>query len=65
VNASFGVIVAVGLYFIGVPSPILWGVIAFLLRFVSYFGPLSAGGFPMALAAAIDPGWGMALETLA
>ena len=65
VNASFGIIVAVGLYFIGVPSPILWGVVAFLLRFVPYFGPLIAAGFPMALAAAIDPGWGMALETLA
>jgi predicted PurR-regulated permease PerM len=65
VNASFGVIVAVGLYFIGLPSPILWGVVAFLLRFVPYFGPLIAAGFPMALAAAIDPGWGMALETLA
>ncbi len=65
VNASFGVIVAVGLYFIGLPSPILWGVVAFLLRFVPYFGPLIAAGFPMALAAAVDPGWGMALETLA
>ena len=65
VNASFGVIVAVGLYFIGLPSPILWGVVAFLLRFVPYFGPLIAAGFPMALAAAIDPGWSMALETLA
>jgi hypothetical protein len=65
VNASFGVIVVVGLYFIGLPSPILWGVVAFLLRFVPYFGPLIAAGFPMALAAAIDPGWGMALETLA
>ena len=65
VNASFGVIVAVGLYFIGVPSPILWGVVAFLLRFVPYFGPFIAAGFPVALAATIDPGWGMPLETLA
>jgi len=65
VNASFGVIVAVGLYFIGVPSPTLWGVVAFLLRFVPYFGPLIAASFPVALAAAVDPGWGMALETLA
>ncbi|MGC2222135.1 MAG: AI-2E family transporter [Methylocella sp.] len=56
VNASFGVIVAVGLYFIGLPSPILWGVVAFLLRFVPYFGPLIAAGFPMALAATIRAG---------
>ena len=46
VNASFGVIIGVGLYFIGLPSPILWGVVAFLLRFVPYFGPLIAAGFP-------------------
>jgi len=59
------VIVAVGLYFIGLPSPILWGVVAFLLRFVPYFGPLIAAGFPTALAVAIDPGWGVALGTLA
>jgi len=65
VNASFGVIIGVGLYFIGLPSPILWGVVASLLRFVPYLGPLIGAGFPMALAAAIDPGWSMALETLA
>ncbi len=65
VNACFGVIIAVGLYFIGVPSPILWGIVAFLLRFVPYIGPFIAAGFPVALAAAIDPGWGIALETLA
>ena len=65
VNVCFGVIVAVGLYFIGLPSPILWGVVAFLLRFVPYFGPLIAAGFPTALAVAIDPGWGVALGTLA
>jgi len=65
VNASFGVIIAVGLYFIGLPSPILWGIVAFLLPFVPYIGPVIAAGFPVALAAALDPGWGIALETLA
>jgi len=65
VNASFGVIIAVGLYFIGLPSPILWGIVAFLLRFVPYIGSFIAAAFPVALAAAIDPGWGIAFETLA
>ena len=65
VNATFGVIVAVGLYFIGLPSPILWGMVAFLLRFVPYIGPFLAAGFPVVLAAAIDPDWGTALATLA
>jgi predicted PurR-regulated permease PerM len=65
VNASFGIIVAVGLYMIGIPSPILWGIAAFLLRFIPYLGSFIAASFPIALAAAIDPGWGIALETLA
>ncbi|WP_051335373.1 AI-2E family transporter [Methylocapsa acidiphila] len=65
VNASFGVIVAIGLYAIGLPSPILWGMSAFLLRFVPYIGSFIAAAFPIALAAAIDPGWGMALATAA
>jgi predicted PurR-regulated permease PerM len=65
VNACFGAIIAVGLHFIGVPSPILWGIAAFFLRFVPYIGPFIAAGFPTALAVAIDPGWGIALETLA
>jgi len=65
VNASFGTIVALGLFLIGVPTPILWGLAAFLLRFVPYIGSFIAAGFPIALAAAIDPGWGMALKTLA
>jgi predicted PurR-regulated permease PerM len=51
VNACFGVIIAVGLYFIGLPSPILLGIVAFLLRFVPYIGPIIAAGFPVALAA--------------
>jgi predicted PurR-regulated permease PerM len=65
VNATFGIIVAVGLYLIGVPSPILFGIIGFLLRFVPYIGSFIAAGFPIALATAVDPGWGLALETLA
>ena len=65
VNSCFGIIIAVGLYLIGLPSPILWGIAAFLLRFVPYIGAFIAAGFPIALAAAIDPGWGIALETVA
>jgi predicted PurR-regulated permease PerM len=65
INAAFGVVVTGGLYAIGVPSPILFGILAFLMRFVPYVGPIVAAGFPVALAAAVDPGWAMALETLA
>ncbi|VFU10560.1 conserved membrane protein of unknown function [Methylocella tundrae] len=65
VNAAFGVVVTAGLYMIGVPSPILFGIIAFLMRFVPYVGAIISASFPFALSAAVDPGWAMALETLA
>ena len=57
VNACFGVVIGVGLWLIGVPSAALWGVLAGLLRFVPYVGPLLAAVAPLALAAAVDPGW--------
>jgi hypothetical protein len=57
INVGFGVIVAAGLFFIGVPSPLLWGVLGALLRFVPYVGSILSAVFPLALAAAVDPGW--------
>ncbi len=63
VNAAFGVIIATGLAFIGILSPVMWGVLGALLRFVPYIGaPLSAV-MPLALAAAVDPGWSRLLWT--
>lgn len=63
VNAAFGVIIGTGLAFIGIPSPVMWGVLGALLRFVPYIGaPLSAV-VPLTLAAAIDPGWSRLLWT--
>jgi predicted PurR-regulated permease PerM len=65
INATFGVIAGTGLYFIGVPSPVLWGVLAMLLRFVPYIGAPLAAIAPLTLAAAVDPGWSMVLWTAA
>jgi predicted PurR-regulated permease PerM len=61
INATFGVIIATGLYFIGLPSPLLWGIIAALMRFVPYIGSYVAAGVPILLAAAVDPGWSLTL----
>ena len=63
INSAFGVIIGIGLFLIGVPSPLLWGVLSGLLRFVPYVGAFIAAFFPLALAAAIDPGWSMMLWT--
>jgi predicted PurR-regulated permease PerM len=63
VNASFGVLVGSGLWFIGVPNPALWGILGMLLRFVPYIGPVIAAALPMIVAFAVDPGWSMLLWT--
>jgi predicted PurR-regulated permease PerM len=63
VNTSFGCVIGVGLFFIGVPNPILFGIFTALLRFVPYVGSLISAVLPMALAAAVSPGWGMVVYT--
>jgi predicted PurR-regulated permease PerM len=50
VNASLGAVIALGLYFIGVRSFLLWGVLTVFLRFVPYVGILVAGALPFLLA---------------
>jgi predicted PurR-regulated permease PerM len=62
-NATFGVLIGTGLWFIGVPNPVLWGIMAMMLRFVPYIGPVIAAVFPATLAVAVDPGWSMLLWT--
>ena len=58
-------IVGAGLYLIGVPHPVLWGILGTLLRFIPYIGSWIAALLPVALAAAVQPGWAMAIETAA
>jgi predicted PurR-regulated permease PerM len=64
-NGAFGVVIGTGLWLIGTPSAILWGILAAALRFVPYVGAVIAAAFPLALAVAVDPGWSMLLWTLA
>ena len=63
VNVLYGVPVGVGLWLIGVPNPVLWGMLALVLRFVPYVGPIIAAAFPLALALAVDSGWTAVLLT--
>jgi predicted PurR-regulated permease PerM len=64
-NATFGVFVGIGLWFIGVPSPFLCGALAAVMRFVPYVGAFIAAAVPILLAAAVAPGWTMMLEVAA
>lgn len=65
VNATYGLPMTIGLLAIGVPGALVWGLLAALLRFVPYAGPLISAVFPLTLAFAVDPGWNMVLWTLA
>ena len=65
INVLYGIPVGVGLYFIGVPNPILWGLLAAILRFIPYVGPVIAALGPIALSFAVAPGWTLPLLTIA
>jgi predicted PurR-regulated permease PerM len=65
INVIYGAAVATGLFLIGVPYAVLWGVLAILLRFLPYIGaPLSAVG-PIVLSLAVFDGWQRPLATFA
>jgi predicted PurR-regulated permease PerM len=65
INAGFGGAVGIGLWAIGIPSAFVWGVLAGILRFVPFVGPILGIIFPLALAVSVGTGWSMALWTIA
>lgn len=64
-NASFGLVIGVGLWVIGVPSAPLWGILAMILRFVPYIGAVISAIFPLVLSAAVGLDWAMVIWTAA
>jgi hypothetical protein len=65
VNVTYAIPIGIGLWIIGVPNALLWGLLALVLRFVPYIGPIIAAIFPLVLALAVDPGWTLVLWTVA
>jgi predicted PurR-regulated permease PerM len=65
VNFGLGITVWIGLSVIGLPHPLLWAALAGVLRFVPYVGVWIAALCATLLAAAVDPGWILALTTFA
>lgn len=57
VNGGFGLLVALGLWLIGVDYALLWGFLAGLLRFVPYLGPVIAVLGPFAMSVVQFSGW--------
>ncbi|MCW8085257.1 AI-2E family transporter [Sabulicella glaciei] len=65
INTAYGIVTTGVLLMIGVPGAALWGILAGLMRFVPFIGTPIAAIPPIVLAAAVDPGWTMALWTTA
>lgn len=57
VNLGYGCLAGAALYFMGVPDPVLWGMLAGLLRYIPYLGIWIAAAMPAMVAFAVDPGW--------
>ncbi|TPM24972.1 AI-2E family transporter [Mesorhizobium sp. B2-2-2] len=63
VNIVYGVPLAIGLWFLGIPNALLWGMLAVVLRFVPFIGPVIAAVIPLFLAFAVAPGWSLLVWT--
>ncbi len=64
-NIAYGTVMTIVLWLIGIPNPILWGILAGLMRYIPYIGSIIAALFPVLLAAAVVPGWSIFAITLA
>jgi predicted PurR-regulated permease PerM/methylmalonyl-CoA mutase cobalamin-binding subunit len=70
VNGSVGICIAIGLWSVGkisgtpFPSPLLWGLLATLLRFIPYIGILVASVAPILLSLAVFPHVGSSVATM-
>ena len=63
VNTIYALPIGLGLYVIGVPNALLWGLLTLVLRFVPYIGSVLAAAFPLFLAFSVAPGWSLVLWT--
>lgn len=64
VNTIYGTIFGIGLWLIGVPSAVLWGLLIILFRYIPFVGALIIAVVPFLLAFAVDPGWNMLLMSV-
>jgi predicted PurR-regulated permease PerM len=65
INTGFAICISLGLWWIGIPTPFLWGTLAGILRFIPYIGAFIGMVFPLILAVSVDPGWSMLIWTAA
>jgi adhesin HecA-like repeat protein len=64
VNFGVGTMIWIGLSLVGQPHPLLWAVLAGILRFVPYVGIWIAALCSALIAVAVDPGWALTFLVL-
>ena len=57
VASAYAVIVSLVLWKVGVPQPVLWGLLAGMLEVIPYFGPLVASVLPTIVALSLGSWW--------
>jgi predicted PurR-regulated permease PerM len=65
INAGMGLVIGLGLFLLGVPYALLWGVLIVILRFVPYIGIWIAALLPFAVSLATSSNWWQPLSVLA
>lgn len=50
INAALGLVIGAGLWAIGMPRPAVWALVAFLVNFLPFIGPLLGAGLAAAVA---------------
>jgi predicted PurR-regulated permease PerM len=64
INVGFGAVVTAGLWLLGVPNPLVWGLLSGVLRFVPYAGNVIGALMASLAAIAVSPDWTLPLMTL-
>jgi predicted PurR-regulated permease PerM len=64
INAGYGVMIALGLYLIGLPNALTWGLFAGVLRYLPYVGPWLGAMIGIVLSLAFFDTWTEPLLTV-
>ncbi|WP_374374470.1 AI-2E family transporter [Tabrizicola sp.] len=65
VNVIYAVPIWLGLWLIGVPNALFFGVVTLVMRFVPYIGSAISATLPLLMAFAVSPDWSLVLWTAA
>ncbi len=57
IAVGYAVVVSLLLWLLGVPQPVLWGLLAGIMEVVPYFGPLIAGVLPTVVSLSLGSWW--------